>query len=76
MDIPEWLTQLSLIDPGYVDSFFFVELADLQNDCSLAMVERVKRQQMWMYDEIQERYPKLADKAAKRLIPLPLQLFG
>ena len=47
------------------------ELADLQNNALAAIIHGVKHQFMWLSDEIQEKYSKLADKAAKLILRFP-----
>ena len=67
MDFSDWLTHFSLVDLCDVNPFLRDELADLQNDASMATINWVKRQLMWLNHEIQEKHPKLADKAANFL---------
>ena len=71
MDFPDFLSLFSLVDLGDVDPFLSDELTDLQSDASVATIQRVKRQLMWLNDEMQEKYPKLENMAVKPLSPFP-----
>ena len=68
---PKWLTHYQTIELNDVSATVRDELTDLQNDASAAVSLQVKRQFMWLDEDICEKYPTLTARARSLLLPFP-----
>ncbi|XP_029633744.1 SCAN domain-containing protein 3-like [Octopus sinensis] len=71
MNFPSWLTQPLLINVSDATIQYQEELSELQHDESVKTLFKLKGTKMWLYDEVERKYPKISTSARELLIPFP-----
>ena len=71
MNFPSWLTQPLLMDVSDATMQYQEELSELQHDESVKTLFKLKGTKMWLYDEVERKYPNISASARALLIPFP-----
>ncbi|CAI9718247.1 domain-containing 3-like [Octopus vulgaris] len=71
MNFLSWLTQPLLINVSDATIQYQEELSELQHDESVKTLFKLKGTKMWLYDEVERKYPKISTSARELLIPFP-----